>query len=103
MGSNSIRNTIDLMMEKSNLKGYLEFFLSNQDVEKGKPDPEIYNTAIKKLNLKPEECLIVEDNFNGIAAAKASGAFVMEVETVYDVNYENIKAHIKKAEEGGLK
>ena len=44
--------------------------------------------------------MIVEDNCNGIAAAKASGAHVMEVETVYDVNYENIKSHIKKAEEG---
>ena len=43
--------------------------------------------------------MIVEDNFNGIAAAKASGAHVMELETFYDVNYENIKSHIKKAEE----
>ena len=100
VASNSIRNTIDLMMQKSNLKEYLDFFLSNQDVEKGKPDPEIYNKAIKKLSLKPEECMIIEDNFNGIAAAKASGAHVMEVRTVYDVNYENIKFHITKSEEG---
>ena len=102
VGSNSIRNTIDLMMQKSNLKEYLDFFLSNQDVKKGKPDPEIYNKAIERLGLNPKECMIVEDNFNGIAAAKASGAHVMEVETVYDVNYENIKAHIKKAEEGAI-
>ena len=44
--------------------------------------------------------MIIEDNFNGIAAAKASGAHVMEVRTVYDVNYENIKFHITKSEEG---
>ena len=49
VASNSIRNTIDLMMDKSNLKPYLDFFLSNQDVLKGKPDPEIYNTAMNKL------------------------------------------------------
>jgi HAD hydrolase, family IA, variant 3 len=94
VASNSIRNTVDLMMEKSNLRQYLDFFLSNQDVLKGKPDPEIYNKAISKLELKPEECLIVEDNFNGIAAARASGANVMEVNSVYDVNYTNIKSNI---------
>lgn len=42
---------------------------------------------------------MVEDNRNGIQAATAAGANVMKVETVYDVNYENIMAHIKGAEE----
>jgi haloacid dehalogenase superfamily, subfamily IA, variant 3 with third motif having DD or ED/haloacid dehalogenase superfamily, subfamily IA, variant 1 with third motif having Dx(3-4)D or Dx(3-4)E len=103
VASNSIRHTIELMMEKSSLMQYLDFFLSNQDVKKAKPDPEIYNTAIKKLGLQPYECLIVEDNFNGIQAAKGSGAHVMEVETVYDVNYENIKQHIELVEQRGEK
>ena len=78
---------------------YLDFFLSNQDVKKAKPDPEIYSTAIQRLNLAPNEVLVVEDNRNGIQAATAAGANVMKVETVYDVNYENIMAHIKEAEE----
>lgn len=102
VASNSIRNTVDLMMQKSSLLPYLDFFLSNQDVKKGKPDPEIYEVAIAKLGLKPEECLVVEDNKNGIQAAKAAKAHVMEVSTVYDVNYENIKHHIKLAEEGRI-
>ena len=102
VASNSIRNTVDLMMQKSSLLPYLDFFLSNQDVKKGKPDPEIYEVAIGKLGLKPEECLVVEDNKNGIQAAKAAKAHVMEVSTVYDVNYENIKHHIKLAEEGRI-
>lgn len=102
VASNSIRKTIELMMEKSNLLPYLDFFLSNQDVTKAKPDPEIYITAIARLGLLPKECLIVEDNHNGIQAAKSAGAHVMEVETVYDVNYENIKRHIQMAEEGKI-
>ncbi len=102
VASNSIRNTVDLMMRKSSLLPYLDFFLSNQDVKKGKPDPEIYEVAIAKLGLKPEECLVVEDNKNGIQAAKAAKTHVMEVSTVYDVNYENIKHHIKLAEEGRI-
>lgn len=103
VASNSIRNTVQLMMEKSDLLQYLEFFLSNQDVKKAKPDPEIYLTAIKHLELQPLECLILEDNPNGIAAAKASGACVMEIKTVNDVNYENITNFIKNIEEGTLK
>lgn len=95
VASNSIRSTVQLMMEKSNLLGYLEFFLSNQDVKKSKPDPEIYLTAIGKLGLAPTEVMVVEDNHNGIQAAEAAGANVMKVETVYDVNYENLMKHIR--------
>ena len=88
------------MMERSKLIDYLEFFLSNQDVTKGKPDPEMYNVAISRLALIPDECLIVEDNQNGIRAAKAAGGHVMQVDTVYDVNYFNIVEHIALAEKG---
>lgn len=98
VASNSIRNTVKVMMEKSALIEYLDFYLSNQDVSRGKPDPEIYNLAIKKLGLLPEECVIVEDNENGIKAAKASGAHVLKVETIHDVNYENISNFIKEVE-----
>lgn len=98
VASNSVRNTVQLMMEKSALIDYLDFFLSNQDVTKAKPDPEIYTTAIQRLDLEPSEVMVVEDNHNGIQAATATGANVMKVETVYDVNYENIKQHIQMFE-----
>lgn len=98
--SNSIRSTIELMMEKSMLIDYLDLIVSNEDVKKAKPDPEMYQTAISKFGLKSEECIVVEDNPNGIAAGKASGASVLEVATVYDVNYENIKRLIDKVDGG---
>ena len=96
--SNSIRNTIEIMMKKSSLENYFEFYVSNQDVKNGKPDPEMYNLAIKKLGLTPSECMIIEDNENGIKAAKASGAWVMEVDVVEDVNYQNIQSHLQMFE-----
>lgn len=92
--SNSIRETVATMMDKANLASYLEFFLSNQDVKVGKPSPEIYNTAIARMGLQPEECLIVEDNENGIKAARASGAHVLVVQDTADVNIENILGRI---------
>lgn len=99
VASNSIRNTVEVMMEKSSLIGYLEFFLSNQDVVVGKPDPEIYTNAIKKLGLTPGDCLIVEDNENGKKAARDSGAWLMEVNEVDEVNYPNIIRSIMRIEE----
>jgi HAD superfamily hydrolase (TIGR01509 family) len=98
VASNSIRNTVKVMMEKSCLLGYLDFFLSNQDVTNGKPDPEIYNLAISKLGLKPDECVIVEDNEIGLKAAFASGANVLKVDSVDDVNFDNIQAFINEVE-----
>ena len=96
--SNSIRKSVEIMMEKSALIDYLDFFLSNQDVNNGKPDPEMYILAIKKLNLVPDECLIVEDNEHGLKAAIASGAHVMKVESPGDVYYENIRLRIAEIE-----
>ena len=96
--SNSIRNTIESMMDKSALTQYLDLIVSNEDVKKAKPDPEMYTTAINKFGLKPEECLVVEDNINGVKAGLASGAFVLKVETVHDVNYTNISRKIKEVE-----
>ena len=96
--SNSIRNTIDVMLGKADLIKYLEFYLSNQDIVKAKPDPEMYITAIQKLKLKPEECLVVEDNENGIKSAIASGAHLLQVDNIEDVNYQNIINRIKYLE-----
>ncbi len=100
--SNSIRSTVEIMMEKSALSQYFDFYLSNQDVENCKPHPEMYNKAIAKLGLTPTECMIIEDNENGIKAARASGAWVMTVNSVEDVNYENIGRHIQTFEENKL-
>ena len=88
--SNSVRNTVDIMMQKAGLSQYLDFFLSNQDVEKGKPSPDIYLKAFEKLQLLPEECLVLEDNENGLKAALSSGANLLKIREVSDVTYWNI-------------
>ena len=87
-------------MEKAELLEYFDFLVSNEDVKNAKPDPEIYTTAINKLNLLPEECLVLEDNKNGILAAKRSGANLLKVQDVHDVNYMNIMNRIKEVENG---
>lgn len=100
VASNSIRQTVEAMLQQADLIDYFDFYLSNQDVEIGKPDPAIYIKAIEKLGLSPKECLIIEDNENGIKAAKASGAWLMEVDEIDEVNYQNIIKLIMQVEGG---
>lgn len=99
--SNSIRATVAAMMDRAALAPYLDFYLSNEDVTKSKPDPEMYSTAIARFGFAPTECLIVEDNDHGLQAARASGAHVMAVSGVFDVTYDRIRREIAMAEQAG--
>lgn len=94
LASNSIRNSIDMMMEKAHLTHYFDAIFSNEDVVNPKPNPEIYQKAIHSLGFHPEECLIVEDNEKGIEAATKAGSYLLIVKEVTDVTYSRIKQRI---------
>lgn len=96
--SNSIRDTMRSMLSKAALIDYFDFYLSNQDVSKSKPNPEIYQKAIERFSVLPSECLVLEDNINGIRAATEAGAHVMQIHQVTDVNYANISKFIQNLE-----
>ena len=56
-----------------------DLFLTREDVKEGKPNPEIYNKARIALDLKAEECLVIEDSVNGIKAGQNAGMPVFAV------------------------
>lgn len=95
--SNSIRKTIELMMELSDLSQHLDLIVSNEDVSNAKPDPEMYLKAMSELGVQPHETLILEDNEHGIQAARASGAQVLVIGTPDDVEYARIKQAMAEA------
>lgn len=92
--SNSIRPTIDAMMQLSNLRSHLDEIISNQDVLNSKPDPEMYVMAMSRLNVIPSDCIIVEDNDHGVQAAIASGGHLLRVADPSDVTYKLIRSRI---------
>lgn len=96
--SNSIRKTIELMMEKADLKQFLDLIVSNQDVSKPKPSPEIYQQAMAKFGVQPRECLVLEDNQHGIEAALASGAHLLKIDDCNEVCLDNIMNRIREIE-----
>jgi HAD superfamily hydrolase (TIGR01509 family) len=96
LASNSIQNTVDVMTNKASIRQYLEFALSNEDVEHPKPAPDIYIKGIQLLGVTSQETLIIEDNDNGVKAAFASGAHVFRVKCVENVTLSSILAEIGK-------
>lgn len=73
LASSNNRATVDLIMDKFDLSKGLQVSMSGEEVEKGKPDPEIFLRTAEKLRLQPAACLVIEDAENGVAAAKAAG------------------------------
>lgn len=99
VASNSVRRSIELMMEKSSLATYLDAIVSNQDVSRGKPDPEIYLKSLGLLNVSAAETLVVEDNPHGITAARAAGTHVMVVKDPNDVTWDRIAEQLTRIEQ----
>jgi HAD superfamily hydrolase (TIGR01509 family) len=96
--SNSVRATVDAMMERSGLAPWLHLTISNEDVARAKPDPEMYLKAMAHFGLDPDECLVVEDNEHGVRAARAAGAHVLAVRGVEDVTLRAVRARIAEIE-----
>jgi beta-phosphoglucomutase len=67
------------ILSKLQLFELFDDYIFGDDVINGKPDSECYDKIIKKLNLKPEECLVFEDSEIGIIAAQKSGASVLRI------------------------
>ena len=98
LASNSIKSTIELMMQKANLATYLDVVLSNQDVTHAKPHPEMYLKAAELLKVPPAQCLVVEDNEHGIKSATAAGCHVLVVSDVNEVQLDRVLDAIRRAE-----
>lgn len=101
VASNSVRRTVHEMMERSDLLRHLDVVISNEDVERAKPHPDMYLRAMESLGVSPDQTLIVEDNDNGVRAATAAGAHVMVVDRPDDVTLDAIQARIELAGRSG--
>lgn len=74
IASSSPLERIENYLSQTGLIGYFDELVSGQMVEKGKPEPDIYYLAAKKLNLNPSECVVIEDSPTGVKAGFEAGA-----------------------------
>lgn len=64
---------IEKILNLVNIRQFFSVIVTNKDVQKSKPAPDIFLKAAEKLGLKPDECIVFEDAINGVQAAKAGG------------------------------
>ena len=79
LASSSNRELIDLVLEESGLAPLFAATVSSEEVERGKPAPDVYLEAARRLGAPPEECVAVEDSGAGIRSAQAAGMRVVAV------------------------
>ena len=77
--TSSSKSLIKPLLDIKGLTRLFDGFLFGDEVIKSKPDPEIYDKAIKKSKLKRNQIIVVEDSLNGIKSAKAAKLFVCAI------------------------
>jgi len=83
--TNSIRNTLDIVMKKLGITDLIEYSLSNEDVKEPKPSQQGYLKLMEMMNVSKNETLIFEDSLCGRTAAYASGAHVIPIVNSLDI------------------
>jgi HAD superfamily hydrolase (TIGR01509 family) len=73
LASSSPRKFIEEVLSKFNITEYFDCIVSGEEVNKGKPAPDVYLEAANILGVDPKYCYVLEDSKNGVAAAKAAG------------------------------
>jgi len=81
--SSSSKMEINLVLKELDIFDYFKVIVSADDVSKSKPDPEPYLITANKLNVKPAECVVIEDSKNGIMSAKEAGCYCIAIPTTY--------------------
>ena len=86
LASSSSSSLIEAVIEKLQIKKYFEVIESAEYLDFGKPHPEIFTKTAKKLGVHANECLVIEDSFNGVLAAKSA---MMKVVAIPDKESKN--------------
>lgn len=98
VASNSIRETLKLSLIRLGLIEYVDYFVSNEDVKMPKPYPEMYWKCMINCNALPRNTLILEDSHIGRQGAIDSGANLLEVKNVSDLDIDKILSKLNLME-----
>lgn len=79
LGTSSNLLLMNTVIDELGIREYFDAVCSAQNLEYGKPHPEVFINCAKELQIKPSECLVVEDSVNGVVAAKAAQMKVLVV------------------------
>ena len=91
VASNSIRETVKLSLMTVGVLEYVDYYVSNEDVQRPKPYPEMYWKCMTALNALPKNTVILEDSHIGREGALNSGGHLVPIKDSYDLSREKIR------------
>ncbi len=83
LASSAPLENLHLLIEVLGIKGFFDCIVSDEDVTRGKPDPEVFLVASRRLGVIPSDCIVIEDAVAGVRAAKAAGMRCIAVATTH--------------------
>jgi len=95
VATSSVSASARPFLARHELTGFLDVVVTGEEVERGKPAPDIYLCAAEKLCVPADACLVVEDALSGIAAAKAAN---MRVAAIPDTRFVDPREYAKRAD-----
>ncbi|WP_034273922.1 HAD family hydrolase [Haloechinothrix halophila] len=79
LASSAARRVIDAVLDAHDLTGHFAATVSSEEVSRGKPSPDVYLAAARRIDVEPADAVAVEDSGNGIRAAHAAGLTVIAI------------------------
>ena len=95
VATSSVSASARPFLERTGIRSFFEVVLTGDEVQRGKPDPDIYLEIAKRLGMPAETCLVIEDAFAGVAAAKAAK---MRVAAIPDTRFVDPREYEKEAD-----
>ena len=95
LATSSVSTSARPFLDRHKLTSFFEVIITGDEVGRGKPHPDIYLHAAKKLNVATDACLVIEDSLSGIAAAKAAN---MRVAAIPDTRFVDPGEYEKEAD-----
>lgn len=94
VATNAVKSTLKICLKNLGIEKYVNFKLSNEDIINPKPNPEIYLRIFVHFGIYPSEALIVEDSHYGREAAVSSGAKLLPIKKINELNLKKIKLNL---------
>src|SRR5438045_6805676 len=95
VATSSVSASARPFLDRHHLNGFFEVIVTGDEIERGKPEPDIYLRTAEKLGIGADECLVIEDSLSGIAAAKAAH---MRVAAIPDRRFVDPRDYEKEAD-----
>ena len=103
VATNAVRSTLNICLNKLELNKYIDYKLSNEDVNQPKPNPEIYLRIFLHFGVYPSNALVFEDSHYGREAAVSSGAQLYPIKEIKDLNAKSIKLFLNSKKTNHIK